>query len=237
MKLDDERESDNVEDRRGESGGGGFSLGAGHLSLGGIVLALVVSYFSGISPSTIMSLISGGSAPTSQTAPVHKPPANDAMATFVSKVLADTEDTWQVIFRESKRERVPAPHETLRIDAVERLRQPHGLLLGRQPGRLSARTVSRVCARPPGASLAAAHLAGRDLRCRRRGGPLRRAGGRRHRKPSALGRADRDVADCAWRTHLRGRRRSRLAVVEWDTARGRVLRAGRRSRDFFRLGR
>ena len=104
MKLDDERESDNVEDRRGESGGGGFSLGAGHLSLGGIVLALVVSYFSGISPSTILSLISGGSAPTSQTAPAHKPPANDAMATFVSKVLADTEDTWQVIFRESKRE-------------------------------------------------------------------------------------------------------------------------------------
>ena len=104
MRLDDERESENVEDRRGESSGGGFSLGAGHLSLGGIVLALVVSYFSGISPSTLLSLISGGSAPAPQVVSAHKPPANDAMATFVSKVLADTEDTWQVIFRESKRE-------------------------------------------------------------------------------------------------------------------------------------
>ncbi len=104
MRLDNERESENVEDRRGESGGGGFSLGAGHLSIGGIVLALVVSYFSGISPSTLLSLFSGGSAPSAQVAPAHKPPANDAMATFVSKVLADTEDTWQVIFRESKHE-------------------------------------------------------------------------------------------------------------------------------------
>jgi predicted metalloprotease len=104
MRLDNERESENVEDRRGESSGGGFSLGAGHLSIGGIVLALVVSYFSGISPSTLLSLFSGGSAPSAQVAPAHKPPANDAMATFVSKVLADTEDTWQVIFRESKHE-------------------------------------------------------------------------------------------------------------------------------------
>ena len=104
MRLDNERESENVEDRRGESSGVGFSLGAGHLSIGGIVLALVVSYFSGISPSTLLSLFSGGSAPSAQVAPAHRPPANDAMATFVSKVLADTEDTWQVIFRESKHE-------------------------------------------------------------------------------------------------------------------------------------
>ena len=104
MRLDDERESDNVEDRRGENSGGGFSLGAGHLSLGGIVLALVISYFSGISPSTLLGLFSGGSAPVPQVVSAHKPPENDAMATFVSKVLADTEDTWQVIFRESKRE-------------------------------------------------------------------------------------------------------------------------------------
>jgi predicted metalloprotease len=104
MRLDDERESDNVEDRRGESSGAGFNLGAGHFGLGGIVLALVVSYFTGISPSTLLSLVSGGASPqtTSQSAPAHKPPANDEMATFVSKVLADTEDTWQVIFRETK---------------------------------------------------------------------------------------------------------------------------------------
>lgn len=100
MRLDNERESSNVEDARGS--GGGFSLGAGRLGIGGVVIALVVSYFSGLSPSTVLNLLSGGS-PTTQSAPAHAPPANDPMATFVSKVLADTEDTWQVIFRESNR--------------------------------------------------------------------------------------------------------------------------------------
>ncbi len=99
MRLDNERESSNVEDARG---GGGFGLGAGRLGIGGVVIALVVSYFSGLSPSTVLSLLSGGS-PATQSAPAHAPPANDPMATFVSKVLADTEDTWQVIFRESNR--------------------------------------------------------------------------------------------------------------------------------------
>ncbi len=103
MRLDDERESDNVEDRRGESAGGGINLGAGHFGIGGIVLALVVSYFTGISPSTLLNLASESGVPqsTSQSASAHRPPANDEMATFVSKVLADTEDTWQVIFRET----------------------------------------------------------------------------------------------------------------------------------------
>lgn len=105
MKLDDERESENVEDRRGESSGGGFSLGSGHLGIGGLVLALVVSYFTGISPSTLLGLVSGG-VPPQATAPslsTHKSPTHDEMATFVSKVLADTEDTWQVIFRETNK--------------------------------------------------------------------------------------------------------------------------------------
>jgi len=102
MRLDNERESNNIEDRRGESSGGGFHLGAGRLGIGAIVLALVVSYFTGISPSTLLNLVSGSASPPaiSSSAPAHKPPANDEMATFVSKVLADTEDTWQVIFRE-----------------------------------------------------------------------------------------------------------------------------------------
>ncbi|MES2354141.1 MAG: neutral zinc metallopeptidase [Pseudomonadota bacterium] len=102
MRLDDERQSENVEDRRGEKSGG-FGIGGGSVGIGGVVLALVVSYFTGISPSSLLSLMSGGD-PTVSSAPSHPPPANDEMATFVSKVLADTEDTWQVIFRESGRQ-------------------------------------------------------------------------------------------------------------------------------------
>ncbi|MBL8472467.1 MAG: neutral zinc metallopeptidase [Rhodocyclaceae bacterium] len=108
MRLDDERESSNVEDRRGESygggGGGGFPIGGGGLGVGGVILALVASYFLGINPSTLLNLLSER-APPAQHAPAasHKPPAGDPMAKFVSKVLADTEDTWHEIFRRNGR--------------------------------------------------------------------------------------------------------------------------------------
>jgi hypothetical protein len=97
MRLDDERDSDNVEDRRGS--GGGFSIGGGHIGIGGIVLALVVSYFTGINPMTLLGL-TGGSPPVA-SAPAHRPPADDQSARFVSKVLASTEDVWTQVFQEN----------------------------------------------------------------------------------------------------------------------------------------
>ncbi|MEO6146984.1 MAG: neutral zinc metallopeptidase, partial [Sulfuriferula sp.] len=104
MRLDDERESDNVEDRRDAGAGGGFRVGGGGLGIGGSLVVLVVSYFTGFSPSTLLGLVPGAGQSTTQSVPSHKPPVNDEMAVFVSKVLADTEDTWQEIFRQSGRE-------------------------------------------------------------------------------------------------------------------------------------
>ncbi|HET7775929.1 MAG TPA: neutral zinc metallopeptidase [Azospira sp.] len=103
MRLDDERESSNVEDRRGESYGGGLplGLGGGGLSIGGVVVVLVVSYFLNINPLSLLGMLDNNAPPPSHSAPAHQPPANDRMARFVSKVLASTEDTWQTIFRES----------------------------------------------------------------------------------------------------------------------------------------
>jgi uncharacterized protein len=107
MKWEGNRESDNVEDRRddngGGSGGGGFSIGGGSLGLGGIAIALVASYFLGINPLTMINLLSGGGqvAPVQHQSTAHKPPPDDQMARFVSTVLADTEDTWGEIFRAS----------------------------------------------------------------------------------------------------------------------------------------
>lgn len=98
MRMDDERESSNIEDRRG----GGFSLGGG--SIGTIALALIGSYFLGIDPSTLLGIISQTPLQSQHMAPAHKPPANDEMARFVSKVLADTEDTWHAIFKASGKE-------------------------------------------------------------------------------------------------------------------------------------
>ncbi len=103
MRMDDERESENVEDRRGESGRGGFGVGKG-VGLGTVILALAASYVLGIDPSVMLGLFTGGGAPVTQSVPAHKPPAGDEMARFVSKVLADTEDTWRGIFRQTGRQ-------------------------------------------------------------------------------------------------------------------------------------
>ena len=100
MKWEGNRQSDNVEDRRdagGGSGGGGF--GGRGLGIGSIAIALVASYFLGVNPMTVLNLLGGGAAPTETSqGPAPAPPANDRMASFVSTVLADTEDVWTQVF-------------------------------------------------------------------------------------------------------------------------------------------
>ncbi|HJW54226.1 MAG TPA: neutral zinc metallopeptidase [Burkholderiaceae bacterium] len=98
MKWEGNRESDNVEDRRGQ----GFSFGSGSIGIGTIVIALVAGYFFGINPMTIISMLSGGDAgriTSMQQGPESRPPADDRMTHFVRTVLADTEDTWTALFR------------------------------------------------------------------------------------------------------------------------------------------
>jgi len=99
MRFDNERQSDNVEDRRGAGGGrGGMRMGRGKIGVGTIVLALVAMYF-GVDPSVVLnSGLTGGGV--SVEAPAGAPPANDAEARFASMVLADTEATWQAIFQQ-----------------------------------------------------------------------------------------------------------------------------------------
>ncbi len=110
MDVEGRRESNNVEDRRGQGGGMGGGgrgiggLGGGRLGIGGIVIALVASYFLGINPMTILGILGGGGAPTQQVSqgPAQRPAKDDQMASFVSKVLADTEDVWGPIFANGK---------------------------------------------------------------------------------------------------------------------------------------
>ena len=102
MQLDDQNESDNVEDRRGDRGGfGGFGgLGRGGLGIGTIVVALAASYFFGIDPSVLLGLASNFESPSPPQVAAHKPPADDQMARFVAKILGSTETTWEQIFRD-----------------------------------------------------------------------------------------------------------------------------------------
>ena len=105
MRLEDERESDNVEDRRGESAGrgGGFGgFGGGSIGIGTVVLALVAWYF-GVDPSFILNQAAAPvSVPAVSHSPAKPPPHEDRQARFVSMILADTEDTWTAIFREGR---------------------------------------------------------------------------------------------------------------------------------------
>lgn len=103
MRLDDQEESSNVEDRRGA--GGGMRMGGKGIGVGTIVMALVAMYF-GVDPALVMNIGQG----MSQNAPVESQaiPQDDAPAKFVAKVLGSTEETWGKIFQASGHQ-YPAP--------------------------------------------------------------------------------------------------------------------------------
>ncbi len=101
MKWKGNRESSNVEDRRGDPGGGGFGFGGRSIGIGAVVLALVGWGVFGINPLTTLSLLSGGAPPEQQQTPAHAPPDNDEGAAFVSTVLASTEDVWGQVFQQA----------------------------------------------------------------------------------------------------------------------------------------
>ena len=126
---DEDRESKNVEDRRGEGGsrfpGGGIQIpvGGGGFSLTTLLIVGALMLFAGINPLDV--LFGGGSGgpvnvpqlpraerPAQQRTQVNIPglpgggqPApqgsqsEDQMKSFVSKVLADTEDVWTQVFK------------------------------------------------------------------------------------------------------------------------------------------
>jgi len=105
MKMEDEQESRNVEDVRG-SGGGGFRPIHG-VGLGTVAVALVAGWIFGINPLQVLGLLSGGQqvdGPAASSADGSTaggaPPADDAQAKFVSKVLHSTETVWTAVFAE-----------------------------------------------------------------------------------------------------------------------------------------
>lgn len=104
MRWQGRRESDNVEDRRGDStglsggfGGGGFRVPRGKGGLILLVVVLVAGYY-GVDLTPLLN----GEAPMGQTQQ-HSQPANSAqdnqMAKFTSVILASTEDTWSQLFQ------------------------------------------------------------------------------------------------------------------------------------------
>lgn len=108
MKWENNRQSDNIEDRRSTPGGGGGRRGGGRgIGLGTIAVALVAGWIFGINPMTILGFLGGAGdqMPTqTQSAPATtgstgKP--TDEMGQFVAAVLGGTEDAWGDLFRQS----------------------------------------------------------------------------------------------------------------------------------------
>lgn len=105
MRLDDLRPSDNVEDRRGEGGGGFGGFGGPRLVVGGgglgLVAVLVLSLVFGVDPSQLL----GGGGPDagyqpSQTQAPGAPRADDTDYRFARQIVGSAEDVWSPILRQ-----------------------------------------------------------------------------------------------------------------------------------------
>ncbi|MEQ4932432.1 neutral zinc metallopeptidase [Klebsiella oxytoca] len=106
MRWQGRRESDNVEDRRSQSGspmggGGGFRLPSGK---GGIVLLIIV-LVAGYYGVDLTGMLTGEPVSPQQTTTQRSiSPQDEEAAKFTKVILADTEDTWGAIFKDRGRQ-------------------------------------------------------------------------------------------------------------------------------------
>ena len=116
MNLSNRRESSNIEDRRGKSGGGmplgGINLGGmlggggkGRLGCGTIILVLAFLFLmSGGDLGKMFQMIGGmdGGVATEHTTDgnYQGDETEEALALFTSQILASTEDVWTEVFRQ-----------------------------------------------------------------------------------------------------------------------------------------
>lgn len=104
MKWEDLQTSENVEDRRGEPGGGMFGgQTGGGIGLGTIVILGVIGWALGINPSLLiggadmLSRMGGGRQVEREDKPRDTAQPSDQMGQFVGKVLGSNEQVWSQI--------------------------------------------------------------------------------------------------------------------------------------------
>ena len=97
MKLDGRRESTNVEDRRGMSGGKAAGLG-----LGGIAIVAIITLMMGGNLGDVLQNVqnSGGLGFNTESN-YESTPEYEELATFSKQVLALTEDVWTPYFKQN----------------------------------------------------------------------------------------------------------------------------------------
>jgi uncharacterized protein len=93
MRWRDQRQSDNIEDRRGISRGGIGAIGGG---LGGILILVLALVFNA-DPRQLLEQLPAENPNGTQTSRSHSP-EEEELKQFVQVVLAQTEDEWNDIF-------------------------------------------------------------------------------------------------------------------------------------------
>lgn len=103
MRLNGRRESENVEDRRGQRSGG--MAGLGGLGIGGIIIAALVSLFMGINPLEVLQNVDPSSLNVQEQAEGGREftAEEQELATFSKQILAGTEDVWTELFEKMGR--------------------------------------------------------------------------------------------------------------------------------------
>src|SRR5216684_789022 len=111
MRYDDFRRSDDIEDRRDDSGGGGggggigLPIGGGGLGIGTVIVLGLISYAFGIDPRILIGgaeMINGGNQ-TYQTdrrsGTVKTGAPTDEMGSMIAGILGEIDDRWSEVFK------------------------------------------------------------------------------------------------------------------------------------------
>ncbi|RBP18081.1 hypothetical protein DFR50_10123 [Roseiarcus fermentans] len=101
MQYENTPISQNIEDRRGQGGGG--MMGGGGLGIGAIIVVFAISYFTGINPAVLMGgaemaskyMNQGGQTQPAATGPAVDP--NDPTRKFLAHVMGSTEAVWGTV--------------------------------------------------------------------------------------------------------------------------------------------
>jgi uncharacterized protein len=95
MRLDGQRESANVEDRRGMSP----MMRGGGLGCGGLIIVLVLAWLTGMDPRQLLQTADQVVPQQQSNEPQGQVGAPaDQLGKFASQVLASTEDVWETVF-------------------------------------------------------------------------------------------------------------------------------------------
>lgn len=105
MRLDGRRESNNVEDRRGMSGGAKAGIGG----IGGIIIIALMTFLGGGDFGDVVNNVMEEGMANEMTVDENYTPTEEEeeLASFTKKILAGTEDVWTDIFKENGLEYEP----------------------------------------------------------------------------------------------------------------------------------